>query len=537
MYDNELDLVDSLSTARQALISSIQLCPSISDGLQLHAAVVELGLVQDFLLSNLLISMYHTHGDREHACRVFHAMNYRTIVSWNTLIMAYSTSGSVELSFQIFVYLLHEDVKPDEVTFVCIIAGCTTPDTLEPGRLIHAYAIEFGLSFDVKVANALINMYSKCGALDDACMAFEAMPKRNVISWTAIITAHCHHGDYNKCFEILGLMEQHGVQPNDVTFISILGACISESFLKHGLDIHAAVVENGYMSTVAVINALISMYGKCGALRDSYKLFCNTHNCDVDSWNSMICVYIQHGKHDKGLQLFKEMQERNIQVNEISFILALSACTTPSFVHEGMLIHARSIESGLVDNITVRSALISMYSKCGAIEMVRILYGSAKHVDLILWTAVITGYAQHGYGKMALELFVQMQQEGWRPNSVTFISILSACSHAGLIDEGCRFFNIMVEDFRITPETDHFSCIIDLLGKAGQINEAASMLSRLFSGSDSTVCRAFLAACSVHNNSKQVGYSIGRILESGPTDMAIYTLLSNINAANGQCVE
>ncbi|KAI5074006.1 hypothetical protein GOP47_0012019 [Adiantum capillus-veneris] len=528
---------DDPSFDRDALISSLQDCPSLAKGRFLHSVVVELGLAQDFLLANILIQMYNMHGDLDHACRVFHLMDYRTIVSWNTIIMAYSVSGNIYLSLQFLQQMLHHGVEPDQATFVCLLIGFTTPDVVEAGKLVHTYVIKLGLSFDVKIGNALISMYAKCGSLGNACAVFEAMPSRNVITWTALITAHCHHGCCKDCFNLFKLMEQNGMQPNDVTFISILGACVDASALGEGIKIHASVVENGYFSAVMVVNALINMYGKCGSLHDAYLLFQNMHNCNVDSWNAIICVCLQHRQCGRALQLFKEMHCRNYEPNEVSFLVALGACSTPSVIDEGMVIHSSTIASGLVDKIAIKSALITMYSKCGTLEMVQILFDSVENCDLVLWTAAITGYAQHGHSKIALQLFAQMQQEGWEPNSVTFLCLLSACSHAGLVDEGCLFFNTMVKNYKLTPDVDHFSCVIDLLGKAGRIVEAASMIFKLFARSSSTVWRTFLAACRLHGNFKQAQWAAERLLDAKPDDVSIYALLSNIYTANGQDVD
>ncbi|MCO5593865.1 hypothetical protein L7F22_047883 [Adiantum nelumboides] len=527
---------DDPSLDRVALISSIQVCPSLLEGRLLHSTVVELGLSQDFLLSNLLISMYNMHGDLDHACRVFHLMHYRTIVSWNTVIFAYSASGNAHVSLQLLQQMLDQGLRPDDATFVCLLAGCTTPDFVEVGKLIHLYVIKLGFNFDVKIGNALINMYDKCGALGSACVIFEAMPSRNVITWTAMISAHCHHAHFKECFDLFKLMKQHGIQPNVVTFVSILSACVDKSTFREGILIHASVVEDGYLSAVVVMNALIHMYGKCGFLQDACLLFQSMCNFDVDSWNSIMCVCIQHKEYGRALQLFKEMQESNYKANEISYLAALGACTTPSVIDEGLAIHVSTIESGFVNKIATRSALITMYSKCGTLEMVQILFDSARCCDLVLWTAVITGYAQHGCGKMALNLFAQMEQDGWKPNSVTFICLLSACSHAGLVEKGCLFFNTMVVDYKLTPGVDHFSCIIDLLGKAGRIVEAASMIFKLFAHSSSTVWRTFLAACRLHGDFNQAKWAAKRLLDAKPDDAAIYALLSNIYATNGQDV-
>lgn len=522
---------------RDGIISFIQDFPSLSEGRHLHLRIIELGLVQDFLLSNLLISMYHIHDLLDDACIVFNQMDRPTIVSWNTLIRAYSASGNVEVSLQLLRHMLHGKVQPDDVTIICVLAGCLAPDALEAGKVVQACAIELGLNSDIKVKNALINMYSKCGALSDACVVFEGMLNRNVISWTAIITAHCQRGNNEECFHLYKLMEQHGVEPNNVTFISVLGACANEDALAEGMRIHSSIVENGYLSDVMVMNALISMYGKCGSLSDAYLLFGNLHNCNVESWNSMICTFSQYGQYQKGLQLFEEMQRQNFKLDKITFLSVLGACTTPLVLDVGMKIHACTVERGLDADVAVKSALVTMYSKCGALELAHIHFDNAYHYDLVLWTAIITGYAQHGCGGKALELFGLMQQEGWKPNSVTFICILSACSHAGLTDEGCLFFNTMVNGYKLIPDADHFSCIIDLLGKAGRVVEAASMISKLLAHSDSTVWRTFLAACRMHGDVKQANWAAEHLLDKGPSDMAVYSLLSNIYAANGQLVD
>lgn len=526
LLDEEVNVLNT-----HIIASRLQECVSLTMGKQLHARVVNSGLQQDVFLANLLVRMYHKCGLLDNARLVFNKMHRRTVVSWNTMITACSQDGKIKEAVQIFRQMQQHGVNPNKIAFKCALCACAMPQALAEGMAIHADIVDRAFDTDVTIGNTLITMYGKCGALVDAYAVFEEMCDPDVVSWTAMITAYCQQDHDKQALQIFKQMGQQGIEPNEVTFTSILGACANPAALPEGKTIHLSIVANGIEAVVLLGNALISMYDKCGSLEDAGSVFDKMHHRNVASWNAMISAYSHHGHGQKALHLFQHMQEQSVEPNEITF---LCICPVPAALDEGNEIYAAIVDYGFESNLSVRTALVNMYSNCGAVDDASFVFDSVQQRDIVLWTAMIKAYSQNGHGKKAVQLFSQMQLEGWKPNSVTFVGILSACSHAGLTDEGFFFFNSMVEAHGITPELDHFSCIIDILGRAGRVHEAEAMVNRLIVQPDAPVWRTLLGACRIHGDVERAERIAEHLLDLDPQDVGTYRLLSNIYAADGR---
>ncbi|KAJ7514986.1 hypothetical protein O6H91_23G067500 [Diphasiastrum complanatum] len=427
-----------------------------------------------------------------------------------------------------------EGVKPDKVIFVSVLNACISCDALQEGKRIHACIVDRGWEKDVIVGTALFQMYSKCGSLEDARRIFSAIVEKDVITWTAMITTYTHYGDDKAALQLFSEMQQKGVKPNKVTYISILNACATPLALPQGRLIHSKIVAEGFESDVVVGTALLQMYAKCGSLEDSWKIFKAMPTRNVITWNALITANVHRQYGESALSLFKQMEEEGIGPDKVTFVSILDACAILGFLAEGKRIHAQILGLGLESDVMLGTALISMYGKCGTFEEARWMFEKVSNRDTICWTSMIATCTQHGYDREALQLFGQMQSNGMKPDEVAFLGVLSACSHAGFVDDGWHYFHSMKEDAKIIPQAEHYGCMVDLYGRAGLLDEAQAIVCTLPFQANAVVWMSFLGACRVHQDVKRGRLAAEHLLELEPQTSSPYVVLSNTYAATGK---
>jgi pentatricopeptide repeat protein len=355
-----------------------------------------------------------------------------------------------------------------------------------------------------------------------------------------------------------------GMTPNKVTFISILSACTSQEALDNGKKIHAEVIKAGLESDVRVGTALLSMYARCGSPVDAQAAFDGIHHKNVYSWTALLTMYCKHNdlhnasqvfhkmptrdavawnvmiagysQHleyaDQVLTVFDQMQREGVKPTKVTFMIVLSACADLTAVEEGSQVHAQITKAGFETDFCVGSALVDMYAKCGSLADARHVFDKMPNKDTIAWTAVITGYAQHGDGKESIRLFREMVRQGVSPDEVTFVGLLTACSHMGFVDTGCHYFELMIQEHGIQPTLKHFGCMVHLLGRANCFEEAHKLITAMPIEPDSLTWGALLGACRVHNNVELAELAAEEQLKLQPKNpAAVFMLLSNIYAA------
>ncbi len=383
------------------------------------------------------------------------------------------------------------------------------------------------------MGNSLIDMYAKCGSLEDAWIVFNKMPSRDVVSWNAMILGHVKCGQGQKALELFHQMQQEGVQPNYVTFVGVLNACANGIALEEGRCVHHHIVQSGLEMNVFVGNSLVDMYAKCGRIEDAWKVFHKMPSRDVVTWNALVLGHVKCGHEQKALELFQQMQQEGVLPKSVTFVGVLNACASVIALEEGRRVHQQIIQSGLESHVFVGSSLVDMYAKCGSIEDAFRVFNKMPSRDVVTWTAILGGCAMHGHGREALKHFEQMCDEGVQPDDITFVCVLSACSHAGLVDEGMRLYASMIRDYMIPAKLEHYTCMVDLLGCAGHLQEAENMVMEMPCKPQAAAWMALLGACRIHGNVGMAERVAKRILEMEPENAAVYVLLSNIYAAAG----
>jgi pentatricopeptide repeat protein len=405
---------------------------------------------------------------------------------------------------------------------------------LAEGKLIHAHIIQTEFRADTYLETKLVILYCTCGNLVDGRRVLDRLSERNVVSWTAMIAAYARYGFVEEALALFHQMQQTGIQPDHFAFASVLPACANLAALEYGKELHDDIVRNGFQSDMFVGNALVDMYGKCGRALDARKVFNKMPERDVVSWTAVISGYAQNGGSDESLKLFRQMQCTNLRPNAVTVAGILSACSNLAALKQGKEIHKYIIRSWFQSDAFVGGALVDMYAKCGSIEYACKVFDKISEHDVVSWTAMIVGYAMHGYGKEAVQLFDKMQHTGTQPDHVTFLGVLSACCHAGLVENGLQYFDQMRQAYGIIPAMEHYCCIVDLLGRSGHLSEVQRFINKMPIKPNAAIWASLLGACRIHLNIALAEDVAERLFELEPTSSAHYLLLSNIYSAAGK---
>eukprot|EP01018_Ginkgo_biloba_P004838 Gb_17076 [translate_table: standard] len=507
---------------------------ALSEGKQVHGHIVMRRLQQNVYLGTKLVIMYGMCGSLVDARHVFDKISKRNVRLWDAIIRGYVRNGFYGEALELYYQMQCAGMQPDKFIFPCVLKACAALGDLKHGKDIHDFIIRCGFESDIFVGNALIDMYIKCGSIVFGRRVFDKMSQRDVVSWSTIIGGYVQNQLSNEALKLIYEMQQTGLKPNSITLSSVLPACAHSAASQEGQQIHNYIIKNAFESDIFVGNALVDMYAKCNKIEIARCVFDKMSQKDVVSWNSIIAGYTQNGDANEALQLFRQMQKNGTKPNLTTVASGLSSCAQLATVQQGMEIHDYIIRSGFELDIIVSNALIDMYAKCGSIWVAREVFDRMDQKDVVSWTAIITGCGMNGLGEEALTLFDQMQQTGLKPNHITFVAILSACSHAGLATEGWHYFNCMSQDYNITPTMDHYACIVDLFGRAGSLDEAHNFIQDMPLEPDAHVWGALLGACRIHCNIELGELVAERLFDLEPQNAGNYVLLSNIYAAAGR---
>eukprot|EP01018_Ginkgo_biloba_P002412 Gb_32528 [translate_table: standard] len=483
---------------------------------------------------NTLIAGYTRVGDLDNARQLFDKMPTRNVVSWTAIISGYDQHGYGEKAIELFGQMLRAGAKPNHFTFASTLSACASIHSLEHGKQVHVHTTKTRYESNVFVGSALIDLYAKCGSLENARLVFEKMPERNAVSWTTMIAGYSQNQRGEEALKLFCQMRRENMKLDRITFFSALSACSSLAAVAEGKKIHAHIIRDGFQTDPFVGNALVDMYAKCGSIGDARQMFDRISDWDVVSWTAMIAGYVQNGHGEEALKLFHNMLRADVEPNALTFGGVLSACASLAALEQGRQLHAHIIKTGYESFLSVENALVTVYAKCGSIDNATQMFDKMTLRDLVSWNAMIVGYALNGHGKKALRLFEQMPQPDMKPDHITFLGILSACSHAGLVDEGCHYFDFMRRHHNISLRADHYACMIDLLGRAGCMDKAEDIVNNMPFEPDAVVWKALLGACRIHGNVELGERAAEYLFEWEPQNASTYVLLSNVYSAAGR---
>ncbi|XP_014503845.1 pentatricopeptide repeat-containing protein At2g34400 isoform X1 [Vigna radiata var. radiata] len=454
--------------------------------------------------------------------------------AFNIMIRALTTTWhNYPLALTLFYRMKSLSVTPNNFTFPFFFLSCANLAEISHARVAHSLLFKVGLHSDPHSAHSLITAYARCDRPACARKVFDEIPQRDLVSWNSMIAGYAKAGCAREAVELFGEMgRRDGFEPDEMSLVSVLGACGELGDLELGSWVEGFVVERGMALNSFLGSALISMYAKCGDLGSARRIFDSMATRDVITWNAVISGYAQNGMADEAISLFHAMKDDSVKANKITLTAVLSACATIGALDLGKQIDEYASQRGFQHDIFVATALIDMYAKCGSLESAQRVFKEMPQKNEVSWNAMISALASHGKAKEALSLFQRMSDEGGgaRPNDITFVGLLSACVHAGLVAEGHRLFDMMSTLFRLVPKIEHYSCMVDLLARAGHLYEAWDLIEEMPEKPDKVTLGALLGACR-RNKNVDIGERVMRmILEVDPSNSGNYIISSKIYA-------
>ncbi|KAI9082991.1 hypothetical protein K1719_035134 [Acacia pycnantha] len=610
-------MLEGIKPSHITFASILSGCGALADaefGMKSHGIVVKAGLDRNLYVVNALLFMYTKCGLARDAIHIFSDITDPNEVSFTTMMSGLARTNQVREAFKMCRLMLRKGVHIDSVSLSTILGVCSRAGFEEiglygqnygflpivQGKEIHTLSIKLGFESDLHLSNSLLDMYAKSGDMNSAENIFANLPQLSVVSCNIMIAGYGNVYNSEKALEYLQIMESYGFEPDDVTYINMLAACVKSGNISTGRYIFDSMpcpsltswnamlsgyIQNAYheeavelfrkmqfqcvrpdRTTLAIIltscaeiglliegkqvhacslkfelyidlyvaSGLINVYSKCGEMELAKHVLGKLPELDVVCWNSMIVGCSINSLDQEAFSFFKQMRESGITPSEFSYTNILNSCAKLSSLLQGQQIHAQITKDGHVDDIFVGSSLIEMYCKCGVVDGARCFFNMMKFKNIVTWNAMIHGYAHNGCGVWAVCLYRDMIHSGEKPDDITFVAVLTACSHSALVDEGVEIFNSMQKKYGIMPMVDHYTCIVDCLCRAGQFNEVEVILDCMPCKNDPVIWEVVLSSCRVHANLKLAKRAAEELFRLDPQNPASYVLLANMYSSMGR---
>ncbi|CAI9112000.1 OLC1v1012363C1 [Oldenlandia corymbosa var. corymbosa] len=423
-------------------------------------------------------------------------------------------------------------IKPNASLYNKLLKRCTQFGKLKEGRLIHAHFLISPYRNYITTQNALINMYAKCGSLDEARKVFDEMYERDMVSWTAVITGFAQNGKSSEALGLFSEMFRNGFVPNQFTLGSALKASAVVGSLE-GRQLHGISIKIGLSGDVFVGSALVDMYARCDHIGEAKVVFDGLQHKNEVCWNALIAGHARKSEAEDAVRLFAEMRKANFEPTHFTYSSVFAACANVGALEQGKWVHGHLIKSGVKVIAFVGNTLLAMYGKAGSIADARKVFDRLVKRDVVSWNSMLTVCAQHGLGRETVERFEQMRRCGIQPNEVTFLCVLTACSHSGLINEGLYYFELM-KKLKLEPDVSHYVTIVDLFGRAGKLGDAEKFIQDMPIKPTAAIWKALLGACRMHKNIELGAFAAECVFELDPHDSGPHILLANIYASAGR---
>lgn len=465
---------------------------------------------------------------------LFDEIPQKDISSLNSALNSHIRNGDAIATWDLFLKLHCARSDLNSYTFTPVLIACSALQNPKYGQQVHALMIKLGIDSEIVPKTALIDMYSKYGQLEDSVSAFYEMGFRDVVAWNAILSSYLRHGLPRKALDLFVKMRKEIVEFSEFTLCSVLKACTSLRAYQLGKQIHALVIVMG-RDLVVPSTALINFYSHLGKIDAAMKIYRTlSWRKDDVMYNTLISGCIRNKRYDAALTIMSL-----IRPNAVALTSALSACSENSDIWMGKQIHGVIIRQGMTCDTQSSNALLDMYAKCGKIREASLVFDGIVGKNVVSWTSMIDAYGVHGYGAEAIDVFKRMGEKEINvlPNSVTFLAVLSACAHSGLVELGRKYFYMFQEKYGLVPDPEHYACFIDILGRAGLINEAWSLFPGMIEKNikiTPAVWAAVLNACRINLDVERGEFAAKRLIQLEPNNPGNYVALSNFYAAIGR---
>ncbi|KAK1372532.1 Pentatricopeptide repeat-containing protein [Heracleum sosnowskyi] len=451
----------------------------------------------------------------------------------NILLSNFTHSHTPQNTFFLYNKMVQNPNSHNHFTFTLVLKACSLLHSHSKAQEIHAHVIKNALFSDMFIQNSLIHFYLKQNDIVSSCRVFDCVKYPDVVSWTSIISGLSKCGLEN---EALIRFSKMNVMPNRTTIVTVLSACISIRAVKIGKCVYCYSLKNFCEDNVVLGNVVLDFFVKFGDLGCARYLFDRMRKRDVVSWTTMVGGFVQRGFFEVAVRVFQEMvQGGEVEPNEATIVSVLSACSSIGDLSLGRWVHSYvSSKDDLVMNRNVGNALVNLYVKCGNMDLAIRVFCMLKVKDVVSWSTMISGLAMNGYGKHVLPLFSLMLIHGDTPDDVTFIGLLSACSHAGLVNQGLMLFKAMDGVYGILPHMKHYACIVDMYGRAGLLEEAERFIENMPVEADGSIWGALLNACNIYGSEEMILRTRQSLSKTRDVTVGTFALLSNTYASSNR---
>lgn len=455
---------------------------------------------------------------------MFDRIHSRNASVYNAMFKGYLDHEMFNEVIMLFNNMIHENVSPNSYTFPMVLKSCLRLMALKEGEMVHSLVLKFGFKSNTYVGSTLIEMYASAGQVSCAYRVFAEMVLRNVVTWTSMINGFVSNGDLVSARRLFDLAPERDI----VLWNTMLLGYIERADMVEARELFDVMPNKDMISW----NTMLNGYANNGDVEGCAELFEEMPQRNIFSWNGLIGGYAHNGRFVEVLGTFKRMlNESDVQPTDATLVNVLSACARLGALDLGKWVHVYAESNGYKDNLYVCNGLIDLYAKCGMIESAIDVFRNMGRKDLITWNTIINGLAVHGHGAHALKLFSEMKLEGEKPDAITFIGILCACSHMGFVDEGFQYIQSMVDEYSIAPQIVHYGCIVDLLGRAGLLERAVDFVKNMPLEADAVIWTTLLSACRVHKNVEIAELALQKLIQIEPQNPSNYVMLGNIYRA------
>ncbi|KAG0491319.1 hypothetical protein HPP92_004717 [Vanilla planifolia] len=500
-------------------------------GMQLHGLIMKSGYNSNCFVGTSLVDMYGRLGLVENLEKAFQDILSDDIALYNAVIGGYSRNNLDVIALDFFSELIMQGFTPNECTLSTALKSCAGLKSSCWGRAIHGIVLKSEFCEDIVVKTAMIDMYMKCGKVEQGCSIFDSMNERNIVSYNSMIFGLGQKGYFVQALSLYKEMKYQFVEFDPSTFVALMHSTLGQLWAVYG-----DVVKHGLGSNLMIRNTLLSCLIDNGLAQETLNLFNRMRERDVVSWTTVISGLVQLDLHTDATELFKQMCSSDIFPNSFTFSSVLKACGSFAGLKQGRCIHGCSFKHGIMDEFT-NSSLLDMYAKCGVLEDSRRLFDEVDSKEIVFWNSMITAYAQHGLGREAIGLYKLIEEKNIDPNHVTFVSLLSACSHSGMVEDGVRLFELMVSRHSLLPLTEHYACMVYLFGRAGFLDRAKLFIDTMPFEADASVWTVFIAACKLHGNFELADLARKKLDRMLCEDKSTLVLVSNVFSEVGKWVD
>ncbi|MCO5566469.1 hypothetical protein L7F22_020146 [Adiantum nelumboides] len=553
---------DDIHPDAYTFVCLLKACGKLRDleqGRKLHAEACTRGCAFETQVGNTLVSMYGKCGDLKEAEVVFCNLFLRDTVSWNALLSAYVEQSESHRALQLYRQMQHEGTRSDSRSLTLVLRACciiakgenaccqarrlTREQCLEIGRALHATARKRRMLYSPFIGNSLVSLYSKCGIVQEAESLLSTLSGQDVVTWTAVLSAWVEEGLGERALLVFRKMQVEGITLDQVTYVMAIQACttiveMAESLIVEaraskatalaiGKALHADACRGDVASCVNVSNALLSFYGKCRAVSAAEEVFKVLHQPDIVSCGAMLSAYIDDGQGDKALWLYQQMEKHCLTLNDVVYLCVLQACRLTGSLETCTQVNFELVSNEVDSDPSVAATLIHVYGSCAKMVDGEQLFQALLQHDSVLWTSCIAGHVEEGNPFESLAFFEMLIMATSELDNVAFASALLACSHCGLVDEALDMYLLMNRDFNFTANARHFGILVDLFGRAGNLEKVENMLGQMPMQVNSTVWLGLLGSCNRHGNLELAEVAFKNVLGLQPKEVIAFVLMSN----------